>query len=91
MTKYNLKPKIKLTNQGKVKSINSLIEIINQKKYYRIVIETYPGVDLQAFKKVFLNKIKEYKQYWSESYARQGQEFRNAIMDELTDDRVFGK
>lgn len=87
---YELKPKVKLDKSfGTVGKVEDLVKKVAKAKV--IVIETYPGVRLEEVKKNIISKLKPELVIWSEDLALQGDDFRKAILPEMTEDRVFGK
>lgn len=91
-TSYNRFPEISVLDAGEVMKLDKLIALIKEKQYQKIVIETYPGIDLEIVKNNFLNHLSDqYQLLWSEDFACSAKEYHQKIKDELTDDRVFGK
>lgn len=88
--KYETKPEIKSKLNINVSKMEGILEKISSIQSKIIIFETYPGVDLEQVKKLSLS-LNPKRVIWSEDFALQGKEFRDAIIDDLTEDRVFGK
>lgn len=85
---YNQKPKIKISNENQI--ITDKENIINTLEVFdKIAIECYPGTNYQQLELKLLETFPKHELVFVDQFATD--KYDEIILEELTDDRVFGK
>lgn len=92
---YNLKPEITIKNYSDSwKGYESIFRQLRKKSTdvteHRIVIECYPGVDLDEIETALRKECRDYLLIRSDDYAYDAETVTEMIQQTLTEDRVFG-
>lgn len=91
---YNLQPEIKINHEAQTwENYDQIIEelnnqLANEKK--TIVVECYPGVDLEELEERLLAKLTDVCLVKADDYAYDAETVTKKISANLTEDRVFG-
>ncbi|MGM0167372.1 hypothetical protein IGI39_002353 [Enterococcus sp. AZ135] len=91
---YNLRPEIKINHEAQTwENYDQIIEelnnqLANEKK--TIVVECYPGVDLEELEERLLAKLTDVCLVKADDYAYDAETVTKKISANLTEDRVFG-
>lgn len=92
---YNLKPEITIKNflaswEGYDSIVEQLRKDCSNRTENRIVIECYPGADLDEIETALGKKFNDYLLIRADDYAYDAETMTEIIQQTLTDDRVFG-
>lgn len=97
MTKYDLKPEIKIKNvldgfNGFTAIADQLLKSVQEKSKKNIVlaIEGYPGVNYLELKEKLFPLLAPCKVIDADEYAQSVEQVQERIKDTITNDRVFG-
>lgn len=92
MSTYDLKPEIAINNYQAAwvgyQQIKAVLSLTEANKI--IVIECYPGVNLEELETQLLNELPDTLLVCSDNYAYDSETVTNKIKGTLTEDRVFG-
>lgn len=89
---YEKQPSIIINKDIDVwKNKSEIMKVISLFDSRFIIIETYPGVNLEELRNSLIDKFGEENLFHSESFAVSEEKYLDEIKDDLTEDRIFGR
>lgn len=91
MTNYNKSPKVHVkTDDVIIDEIDKIVEKLKFIDSSLLIIECYPGTDINDLEERFLKRLEGYELIYIDKYSIGNDQIQEMIKSNITDDRVFG-